>query len=68
MKADVRQRSIMQNLSLTEWRSLSRLPVSAGPAMLDGIYRLGWIELRGVNSRKEIWLTQLGLEALRAQV
>jgi DNA-binding PadR family transcriptional regulator len=68
MKADMRQRSVMQNLSLTEWRSLSRLPVSAGPVMLHGIQRQGWIEIRGVNSRKEIRLTELGLEALRAHV
>ena len=68
MKADMRQRSVMQNLSLTEWRSLTRLPVSAGPLMLDGIHRLRWIELRGMNARKEIRLTQLGLEALRAPV
>jgi DNA-binding PadR family transcriptional regulator len=68
MKADMRQRSVMQNLSLTEWRSLSRLPVSAGQVMLRGIQRLGWIEIRGVNSRKEIRLTELGLEALRAHV
>jgi hypothetical protein len=58
----------MQYLSLTDWKPLSRLPVAAGPVMLDGIYRLGWIELRGMNARKEIRLTKMGLEALRARV
>jgi hypothetical protein len=66
MTPDMRQRTIMQNLSLAEWRPLSGLPVPAGPVMLTGIHRLGWVEFRGLNSRREIRLTQLGLEAMRA--
>jgi hypothetical protein len=47
---------------------ISASAVAAGSVMLEGIHRLGWIELRGINSQKEIRLTQLGLEALRAPV
>jgi hypothetical protein len=68
MTVDMRQRAVMQNLSLTEWRLLSRVPVTASPVMLGGMHRRGWIELRGINARKEIRLTELGLEALRSRV
>jgi hypothetical protein len=66
MTPDMRQRTVMQNLSSAEWRPISRLPVAAGPVMLKGIQRMGWIELRGMNTRREIRLTESGLEAMRA--
>ena len=62
------QRAIMQYLSLTEWKAVSQLPVPAGPAMLDRIHGLGWIERRGMKPRTEIRLTALGLKAMQARV
>jgi hypothetical protein len=66
--ANMSQRAIMQNLSLTDWKAVSHLPVPAGPAMLNRISGLGWIERRGMKPRTEIRLTASGLEAMRARV
>jgi hypothetical protein len=62
------QRAVMQCLSLVEWKAVSQMPVPAGPAMLDRISDLGWIERRGMKPRTEIRLTASGLEAMRARV
>jgi hypothetical protein len=62
------QRAVMQYLSLAEWKAVSQLPVPAGPAMLDRINGLGWIERRGMKPRTEIRLTASGLKAMRAHV
>jgi hypothetical protein len=68
LSANVNQRAVMQHLSLTDWKIVSQLPVPVGPAMLDRVHRLGWIELRGREPRAEIRLTPLGQEAMRAPV
>jgi hypothetical protein len=68
LSANMNQRAVMQYLSLTDWKVVSRLPVPVGPAMLDRIHKLGWIELRGREPRNEIRLTPLGQEAMRAPV
>ena len=65
--ANMSQRSIMQYLSLHEWKLVSGLPVAVGPVMLDRMQRLGWIELRA-KPRTEIRLTQSGLDAMKAVV
>ncbi len=68
LAANMSQRSVMQYLSLTEWKRVTYLPVPAGPVMLDRIRDLGWIELRGREPQTEIRLAPLGQEAMRAPV
>ncbi len=68
LAANMSQRAVMQYLSLTDWKLASRLPVAAGIGMLNRIHELEWIELRGLEPRIEIRLTQLGREAMRAPV
>ncbi len=55
-------------VSESERKLVSGLPVAVGPAMLDRIRTLGWIQLRALRPRTEIRLTQSGLDAMKAPV
>ena len=59
------QRTVLQYLSLTEWKFAHRLPVRAGEMMLATLAHLGWIEMRGDNHLTEIRLTEAGLKAMQ---
>ena len=43
----MRQRTVLQHLSLADWRMIDRLPVSAGEMTLSRLLQHGWIECRG---------------------
>ena len=60
------QRTVMQCLSLDDWKVVAHLPVPAGELMLSRILDYGWIESR--KQRKAIRLTPAGLKALRSTV
>lgn len=59
------QRTVLQYLSLTEWKLAYRLPVRAGEMMLSRLAHFGWIETRGENHLTEIRLTEAGLRAMQ---
>ena len=44
---NMRQRTVLQHLSLADWRMIDRLPVSAGEMTLSRLLHHGWIESRG---------------------
>ena len=46
------QRTVMQCLSLDDWKVVAHLPVPAGELMLSRILDYGWIEGRGEKQRK----------------
>ena len=62
---NMRQRTVLQHLSLADWRKIDRLPVSAGEMTLSRLLYHGWIECRGDQHRMAIRLTPAGLEAMR---
>jgi hypothetical protein len=62
------QRSVMQCLSVDEWKMAAHLPIPAGAMMLIRLNEYGWIESRGENQRTELRLTQAGLEVLRRRL
>ena len=41
------QRTVMQYLSLDDWKIATRLPIPAGELMLSRMRNYGWIEIRG---------------------
>ena len=59
------QRTIMQYLSLDDWKIAARLPIPAGELMLSRIHNYGWIEIRGERQHTAIKLTPAGREAMR---
>jgi DNA-binding PadR family transcriptional regulator len=65
---NMRQRTILQHLSLADWRMVDRLPVSAGEVTLGRLLHHGWIESRGEKQRAAVRLTPAGLEALRSPI
>jgi len=65
---DMRQRTILQYLSLAEWRMVDRLPISAGEVTLIRLLHHGWIESRGEQHHMAIRLTPAGLEAMRSLI
>ena len=62
------QRTIMQYLSLDDWKIAARLPIPAGELMLSRIRNYGWIEIRGEKQHTAIKLTPAGHEAMRSAI
>jgi hypothetical protein len=62
------QRTIMQYLSLDDWKIAARLPIPAGELMLSRIRNCGWIELRSEKQHTAIKLTPAGHEAMRSAI
>ncbi len=60
------QRTVMQVLSLEEWKLAAHLPVAAGEVRLKRLHEYGWIETRGEGYQKEIKLTPAALVAMRS--
>jgi hypothetical protein len=65
---NMRQRTILQHLSLADWRMVNRLPVSAGEMTLSRLLHHGWIESRGEKQRAAVRLTPAGLKAMRSPI
>ena len=65
---NMRQRTVLQYLSLTDWRMISRLPIAPGEMTLSRLIHQGWIEMRGERKQAEIRLTQAGREAMRKRI
>ena len=65
---NMRQRTILQHLSLADWRMVDRLPISAGEITLSRLLHHGWIESRGEQHHMAIRLTPAGLEAMRSPI
>ena len=59
------QRTVLQYLSLTEWKLSHRLSIRAVRMMLSRLAHQGWIEPRGENHLTEIRLTEAGRKAMR---
>jgi hypothetical protein len=62
------QRTLLQYLSLTEWKMVARLPIPAGEMILSRLVHQGRIEVRGENQHTEVGLTKAGLKAMRSPV
>ena len=65
---NMRQRTVLQHLSLADWRMVDRLPVSAGEMTLSRLLHQGWIESRGEKQHKAVKLTPAGLAAMRSPI
>ena len=65
---NMRQRTVLQHLSLADWRMVDRLPVSAGEMTLVRLLECGWIETRGQKPKTEVRLTPAGLKAMRSPI
>ena len=63
---NMRQRTVLQYLSLADWRMVDRLPVSAGE--MSRLLDQGWIESRGEKQRATVRLTPAGLTAMRSPI
>jgi len=64
----MRKRTVLQHLSLTEWRIVARLPIPASEMVLTRLVHQGWIDLRGEDKYKEAKLTDAGLKAIRSRI
>ena len=62
------QRTVLQYLSLAEWKLVNRLPIPAGELILSRLAHHGWIEIRGEKQHTEVRLTTAGLKAMRSPV
>ena len=62
------QRTIMQYLSLDDWKTAARLPIPAGELMLSRLHNYGWIEIRGEKQHTAVKLTPAGREAMRSAI
>jgi hypothetical protein len=62
------QRSVLQCLSLTDWKNARRLPALVGPMAIDRLNRNGWIEVRREEDNVELRLTALGHEVMRKKL
>ena len=62
------QRSVMQYLSLDDWKIAARLPIAASELMLSRIRNYGWIEIRGEKQHTAIKLTPAGHKAMRSAI
>ena len=61
------QRTVLQCLSLDDWKIVAHLPIPLGEMMLSRIYDCGWIEIRGGETQhKAIRLTRAGLKSMRS--
>jgi len=65
---NMRQRTVLQHLSLADWRLADRLPVSAGEVTLSRLLHHGWIESQGEKQRTAVRLTPAGLKAMRSPI
>ena len=65
---DMRQRTVLQYLSVTDWKMVNRLPISAGEMTLGRLVHQGWIEMRGVERHTEVRLTPAGLTVMRSPI
>ena len=65
---NMRQRTVLQHLSLADWRMIDRLPVSAGEMTLSRLLQHGWIECRGEKRHAAVRLTPAGLKAMRSPI
>jgi len=65
---NMRQRTVLQYLTVTDWRMVNRLPVSAGEVTLSRLIHHGWNESRGEKQRTAVRLTPGGLEAMRSPI
>ena len=61
------QRTVMQCLSLDDWKVVALLPVPVSELMLTRLLEYGWIESQSEEQRKAIRLTPDGLKALRSR-
>ena len=48
------QRTVLQYLSLTDWKLVNRLPIPAGELILSRLAHHGWIEIRGEKQHTEV--------------
>jgi hypothetical protein len=62
------QRSVMQCLSLDDWKIAAHLPIPAGEMTLSRIRDYRWIESRGEKHQKAVRLTPAGLNAMRSPI
>ena len=65
---NMRQRTILQYLSLDNWKRVDRLPIAAGELIVSRLLHHGWIECRGEKPLMEIRLTPAGLNATRSPI
>jgi hypothetical protein len=65
---DMRKRTVLQYLTVTDWRMVNRLPISAGEMTLSGLVHHGWIEIRGEKQHTEVRLTPAWLKAMRSPI
>ena len=61
------QRTVMQRLSLDDWKVVALLPVPVGEMMVSRLIEYGWIESQSEEQGKAIRLTPAGLKALRSR-
>jgi len=57
---NMRQRTVLQYLTVTDWRMVNRLPVSAGEVTLSRLIHHRWNESRGEKQRTAVRLTPGG--------
>ena len=60
------QRTVMQCLSLDDWKVVAHLPVPVGDLMVNRLLDYGWIEVRGEKQHTAIRLTPAGLKAMQS--
>ena len=65
---NMRQRTVLQHLSLAEWKMVDRLPVSVSELTLGKLLHHGWIESRGEKQGTAVRLTPAGLQAMRSPI
>ena len=65
---NMRQRTVLQYLTVADWRLVNRLPISAGEMTLSRLAHQGWIEIRGEKQHTAIKLTPAGREAMRLAI
>ena len=65
---NMRQRTVLQHLSLTDWKKVDRLPVKASELTLSRLLQHGWIESRGEKQHTAVGLTPAGLKAMRSPI
>ena len=61
------QRTVMQCLSLDDWKVVAHLPVPVGELMVSRLLEYGWIESESEEQGNAIRLTPYGLKALRSR-
>jgi predicted transcriptional regulator len=62
------QRTVMQCLSLDDWKIVAHLPIPAGELMLSRMREYGWIESRSEKHKMAVRLTPAGLKAMRSPI